>query len=283
MTKHALYRFYNDIGQLLYTGITNDPGRRFTEHAKEKHWWTEVRGISVDWYDDRTSVLAAEKRAIRVENPLHNVRDKERSEDSFTPEDNMSTAAAVAYCRDWNPQENNQHLWKPFNQSVDHAAVAGYSFLEITNAAYLAGQFRDPDIAPYLPVYPGHIREDTVAALAKAVSYLNLFIQEEVRIFRAEAAAEKEMWHAHWHELTIRAAEIADFHIEEYGRDMELLKGYLSTLPYGEIALDQARREFNSYQGIHPVSRDSDEVLELAVANVMGVTVPQSRTVREVN
>lgn len=48
-------------------------------------------------------------------------------------------------------------------------------------------------------------------------------------------------------------------------------------------ALYQARREFNSYQGIHPVSRDSDEVLELAVANVMGVTVPQSRTVREVN
>lgn len=77
VTKHALYRFYNDGGQLLYTGITNNPERRFGEHAKEKHWWGDVRGISVDWYDDRGGVLAAESRAIRIEKPLHNVQGRE--------------------------------------------------------------------------------------------------------------------------------------------------------------------------------------------------------------
>ncbi|WP_017602233.1 hypothetical protein [Nocardiopsis lucentensis] len=41
-----------------------------------------------------------------------------------------------------------------------------------------------------------------------------------------------------------------------------------------------AHRAFNAYQGNHPVHRDADEVLELAVAHVMGVTVPQARTIR---
>jgi len=72
----ALYRFYNDGGQLLYVGITNDPPRRMTQHSQDKKWWAQVRGMTVEWYPDRTSVLAAEKRAINVENPLHNVQHK---------------------------------------------------------------------------------------------------------------------------------------------------------------------------------------------------------------
>lgn len=76
VAKLALYRFYNDSGQLLYVGITNDPPRRMGQHAKDKEWWAQVRGMTVDWYPDRPSVLAAEKRAINVENPLHNIQHK---------------------------------------------------------------------------------------------------------------------------------------------------------------------------------------------------------------
>ncbi|MCP3017276.1 GIY-YIG nuclease family protein [Nocardiopsis dassonvillei] len=75
MSKLALYRFYNDGGQLLYVGITNDPPRRMGQH-EAKTWWPQVRGMTVDWYPDRASVLAAEKRAINVENPLHNIQHK---------------------------------------------------------------------------------------------------------------------------------------------------------------------------------------------------------------
>jgi len=72
-TAHALYRFYGDTGQLLYIGITNDPGRRFSQHSATKTWWRAVRGISLDWHSSRQDALAAETRAIEVERPLMNV------------------------------------------------------------------------------------------------------------------------------------------------------------------------------------------------------------------
>ncbi|GAB3213297.1 hypothetical protein GCM10027294_43540 [Marinactinospora endophytica] len=78
--KLALYRFYADDGQLLYVGITNDPPRRMKQHSDSKDWWPQVRGISIDWYPDRDSVLAAERRAIAVENPLYNVAHKSNTE-----------------------------------------------------------------------------------------------------------------------------------------------------------------------------------------------------------
>ena len=69
----ALYRFYGDDGALLYVGITASPPARFSQHGKSKSWWPEVRGISIEWYDGRDAVAAAEKRAIKVENPKYNV------------------------------------------------------------------------------------------------------------------------------------------------------------------------------------------------------------------
>lgn len=69
----ALYRFYGDTGQLLYVGITADPGRRFAQHAATKNWWAAVRGISLDWYTSREDALEAEKRAIKIERPLANI------------------------------------------------------------------------------------------------------------------------------------------------------------------------------------------------------------------
>ena len=69
---HALYRFYDATGQLLYVGITLDPGNRWRSHAQDKPWWHEVRGISMETYDTRDQVLAAERRTIAVEHPLYN-------------------------------------------------------------------------------------------------------------------------------------------------------------------------------------------------------------------
>ena len=72
--QHALYRFYGDTGQLLYVGITHDPGKRLAQHMTTKHWWTSVRGIALEWYTNREDAAAAERRAIRVERPLMNLQ-----------------------------------------------------------------------------------------------------------------------------------------------------------------------------------------------------------------
>lgn len=71
---HALYRFYNGAGDLLYVGITNDPPRRFAKHRGEKSWWTEVASITIQHHPSRDALLDAERSAIQAERPLYNIR-----------------------------------------------------------------------------------------------------------------------------------------------------------------------------------------------------------------
>jgi predicted GIY-YIG superfamily endonuclease len=73
MRTHALYRFFDAGSDLLYVGVTNDPGRRWGQHANDKPWWHEVDHIEIERYPDRESVLAAERKAIQEEHPRYNV------------------------------------------------------------------------------------------------------------------------------------------------------------------------------------------------------------------
>lgn len=73
VTSHALYRFRDAAGALLYVGVTNNPSRRFGQHAAGKPWWHEVATIAMEPYPDRAAVLAAERAAIRTESPRYNV------------------------------------------------------------------------------------------------------------------------------------------------------------------------------------------------------------------
>lgn len=68
-----LYRFYTDMFDLLYVGITSGLVDRFEAHMKSKDWWHGVRHIDIERYPNRASALAAEKRAIESERPRHNV------------------------------------------------------------------------------------------------------------------------------------------------------------------------------------------------------------------
>jgi predicted GIY-YIG superfamily endonuclease len=70
---HALYRFYNAAGELLYIGITGNLGQRWDQHNAGKPWWAEVASSTVEHFDSRTAVLAAEKAAIAAERPKYNV------------------------------------------------------------------------------------------------------------------------------------------------------------------------------------------------------------------
>jgi hypothetical protein len=70
---HALYRFYDATGTLLYIGITADPGSRWRSHAHDKPWWHEIATITIEPHPDRAAVLDAEECAIRSERPRHNI------------------------------------------------------------------------------------------------------------------------------------------------------------------------------------------------------------------
>lgn len=70
---HALYRFFGHAGELLYIGITANPGARWPKHISGKPWWTEVSKIDIESHPDRPIVLAAEKLAIQNERPRYNV------------------------------------------------------------------------------------------------------------------------------------------------------------------------------------------------------------------
>lgn len=71
---HALYRFFNSRGALLYVGITMNPGQRWHGHRSGKPWWDDVATITLERFPDEASCRAAEREAILTENPLHNQR-----------------------------------------------------------------------------------------------------------------------------------------------------------------------------------------------------------------
>lgn len=68
----CLYRYFDADGNLLYVGIAKDPDKRRREHERTSQWLHLATERTVEWYDDRDSALAAERRAIRDERPIHN-------------------------------------------------------------------------------------------------------------------------------------------------------------------------------------------------------------------
>ena len=71
--RYAVYRCYSDGGELLYVGESGELGKRLASHA-QKVWFTQVRGITLEWYTDELDALNAERRAINVEHPKYNVQ-----------------------------------------------------------------------------------------------------------------------------------------------------------------------------------------------------------------
>lgn len=70
---HALYRLLDPSGQLLYVGLTVDPGQRLVQHRGGKPWWSEVATITVEQHPDRASAMRAEAAAIAAESPRYNI------------------------------------------------------------------------------------------------------------------------------------------------------------------------------------------------------------------
>ena len=74
MSALTLYRFYSSTDELLYVGLTCNPGRRFNEHRSVKEWWAEVARIALEQHPDFATLQAAERQAIELERPRYNVQ-----------------------------------------------------------------------------------------------------------------------------------------------------------------------------------------------------------------
>lgn len=71
--KTALYRHYNEQGQLLYVGISLQILSRTTKHRLNARWYEQITHIDIEWLASRALAEAAERTAIETENPLYNV------------------------------------------------------------------------------------------------------------------------------------------------------------------------------------------------------------------
>lgn len=69
----ALYRFFDQAGELLYVGISANPAGRWDQHRHDKPWWSEVATVGIQEFPSRPAVEDAERVAIRSERPRYNL------------------------------------------------------------------------------------------------------------------------------------------------------------------------------------------------------------------
>lgn len=72
-TRTTKYTVQNNKGKPKYIGITNNPDRRFKQHAKAKEWWQEGDKIKTKSYSTREKAAKAEKKDIKKKSPEYNI------------------------------------------------------------------------------------------------------------------------------------------------------------------------------------------------------------------
>jgi predicted GIY-YIG superfamily endonuclease len=72
--KHDLYRHFSADGTLLYIGDSLNSINRLTQHKQNADWFHDISRVEVEKFSNRNTALAAERRAIKTENPKHNIR-----------------------------------------------------------------------------------------------------------------------------------------------------------------------------------------------------------------
>jgi len=71
--KTALYRHWDEGGNLLYVGVSLKPLQRLENHIMDSHWSEQISIVTIEWFDTRHDAEKAEREAIKIEMPLHNV------------------------------------------------------------------------------------------------------------------------------------------------------------------------------------------------------------------
>jgi len=68
-----LYRHFDESGTLLYVGVSISTASRLSQHRDTSHWFEEIANVTIERFETREAALAAERKAITEENPLHNL------------------------------------------------------------------------------------------------------------------------------------------------------------------------------------------------------------------
>jgi predicted GIY-YIG superfamily endonuclease len=68
----VLYRFFDSEDKLLYVGISSNWQQRLKQHYKDSEFYWETVNITLEHYDRREDVEAAEIKAIQTEGPKYN-------------------------------------------------------------------------------------------------------------------------------------------------------------------------------------------------------------------
>jgi len=67
----ALYRLFNNAGDLLYIGVASNALARVGAHDACV-WFRSVSRVDLQWFEHRNAAEAAERAAIAKEKPRHN-------------------------------------------------------------------------------------------------------------------------------------------------------------------------------------------------------------------
>ena len=70
--EFIVYRFRNELRELIYVGSTNGLGARLYAHARDKDWWPEVVHIEIERCGSNETMLETERLVIETERPRYN-------------------------------------------------------------------------------------------------------------------------------------------------------------------------------------------------------------------
>lgn len=68
----AVYRHFSSDGELLYVGMSITPIFRTAAHRSSR-WFKQIARVEIQWLASYTEAMDEERRAIRTEDPRHNV------------------------------------------------------------------------------------------------------------------------------------------------------------------------------------------------------------------
>jgi predicted GIY-YIG superfamily endonuclease len=77
-----LYRAFDSEGTLLYVGISGRWSERLHRHEKTSQWMQKADIVKLERFETREAVMAAEKKAIKSERPMHNKQMNEDFDDA---------------------------------------------------------------------------------------------------------------------------------------------------------------------------------------------------------